>query len=556
MDSVSQESRTVFPEERRILALVDVAVAYWEIDPDETESFFNTSLNSAISLAKQDKKNHALINHVLASAAKIDSKLAVRLNKKLSLEKELGNTDDFTGRTALDLLNENPEAAAQLVETFAPNGLQDGTASFFILSLAKKDISLSNRVHRTYVSRVAASESIPFEWILMLAGYAFGRSEYHSIDRRGDPVGASFLPIELLRADPAISNQLINLCFRRLSRLVELRNAANGLEIAQLNRVLLFSIGYLMPEVERFSSPTLASWQQLQQQALVGTTFEQSQVVQRQLAQIYQARARTERYSSNPMTPEQEAEASLENVEKITGTCERDVVYSTAALAFNSKRNFKRAQELTDKIENLKQQASVREVIFISIAESAIAKGEWDDADRNIRKVSSAEHRAILLLSIVRAMTNARDIQGRDRVVTELEKLVDKLSKPVERSGVLFSLAAVMLSSISPEKLEAQRIFENAITILNKSQVIENAKPSFPLKVSLSCKSEGTWHGGFKSISNSSLLDSMTVFAKEDSELAKQLADSIDDKVLKLRSQALVAKLAIRNRIQVSKKSP
>ncbi len=114
--------------------------------------------------------------------------------------------------------------------------------------------------------------------------------------------------------------------------------------------------------------------------------MQQSQQVASLLNTINQARARARKFDESPQTPEQEAEASLEDVEKLTGTCQRNVVYSKAALTFSSRKNFKRAIDLAGKIEDLKQSASVKEVIFYDMAISAIENGDWEDAQDKLKK--------------------------------------------------------------------------------------------------------------------------------------------------------------------------
>ncbi len=116
-----------------------------------------------------------MLNHVLSSATKLDSTLAKTLTKRL-LDKEDSDSDrdDISSSAALEILKQDAEKSAQLAEAFAPNGLQNGTATFFIYRLAAQDIQLSNRVYGVYLNKVGANENIPLEWILPLGGYGFG----------------------------------------------------------------------------------------------------------------------------------------------------------------------------------------------------------------------------------------------------------------------------------------------------------------------------------------------------------------------------------------------
>ena len=542
LDSLAQESRTVFPEERRPYAMVEVANAYWEIDRDASRSLFIAALDKALSLTHEDKKYRTLVNYVLSSATKRDPALTRELSKRL-LEDKSPDRDNISSKAALDLLDENPAAAAQLAEAFAPNGLADGTAAFFIFRLAEKDTRLSDQVYSVYLSKVGANQNLPLEWVLPLAGYSFGYAEYYSMDGKAQLSGATFRPNASLSANPAFTVSFLNLAFRRIALSIEQRNRATGGNVEALNYPILFALEYLTPEVARFSPNTLPAWRELEQQGIVGTTTMQLQQVQVSIQQIYQSRIRAQKFNDSSQTPEQEAEASLENVEKLPGTCERDVVYSSAALLFSSRKNFKRALEIADKIEDLKQSESVQQAILIEMAESAIENGDLEEAQKKVEKISSHEHRAILYVKLAQAL-GKQNINSED-VVNETTKLTEKLPNAQDRAGVLFSLFTVLLKK---DPIEAQTVLTSAIKNLNKQEPTDNMSFSVPLKVSLSCHGEDSWYGGFETLPNSKVFDALTLFAKQNPDEASRSAEEIDDKITKIRALAMITRVALASR--------
>ncbi|HBR57603.1 MAG TPA: hypothetical protein DEA22_09055, partial [Blastocatellia bacterium] len=495
LDSLRQEAKTVFPDDRRPYAMVDVANAYWEIDHDLSRSTYVSALDAAVSLTKRDKKYQPLINYVLSAATRRDASLAKTLNKRLLDDTDPKDRDNISSVAALDLLEANPEAAARLAEAFAPNGLQDGTAAFLIFGLAKKDIRLSNRVYNTYLTRVSTNENIPLEQILLLAGYSFGYAEYYSVDGRGNLSGASFLPIEKFSAYPAFSASFLELAFRRISMSIERRDKAVGAEIEALNFPILFALEYLIPEVAKFSPNTLLAWQQLQQQGIAGTSVPQNKQVQKHLQHINRARVSTREFNDPSQTPEQKAEASLEDVEKLPGTCQRDVIYSKAALSFSSRKNSKRALEIAGKIKDLKQSEAVKEMIFINMAESEIENGDFDAAQKKAEKISAPEQKAILYVMLAQAMVRKNDDPQTSMVaVDDGIRLAEKLSDAKYRAGFLFSLATLLLKIDLPE---AQSLLRSAIKDLNKQESTDQMSFSIPMKVPLSCQGDDSWYGGF-----------------------------------------------------------
>lgn len=533
LDSVAQESRTAFPEERRVYPTVEAANAYWDFDPKASQDLYKSALDTAVYLTKQDKKYKPLIKHILSSAARRDPSLAKMLGKRL-VDSDFKNADDVSDDAAMDLVESDPEAAARIAEAFAPHGLRDGSASDLIFRLARKDIRLSDRVYGTYLNSVARDPTVPLDLLLYLGGYSFGYTEFFTIDGRGNVGGGSFLPIKGLNANPAFTNAFLNLAYSRTAMAIERRNQATGEDIAALNFPILFAFEYLMPEVARFSPNSLTAWQQLQQQGMAGTTPAQVEQVRGHVQMIIQSRIRVKNYTDSSQTPERQAEDSLKDVEKLPGTCQRDVVYSEAAIVFSSRKNFKRALEINEKIEDLKQSESVNQLIRREMAESAIEKGD-PDVRKMIEKITSPEHRAILLVTLA---TKTNDAQ----VAAEAIKLANKLSNAGDSAGILLSLSTAVLKT---DPAEAQNVLSIGLKYLNKAEPTDQPIFLIPEKVSLSCNGEDKWYGGFATLPNATIFDAISVFAKRDPDSASRLADEIGDKITKLRAQAIIARIAL-----------
>jgi hypothetical protein len=543
LDSLAQEARTVFPEERRPYAIVEAANAYWEVDREASRLLYISALDAALSLTRQNKKYRGLVNYVLASATRRDVSLAKELNKRL-LEEE-GDLDNISSEIALDLLEEDAAAAARLAEAFAPNGLQDGSAAFFIFSLARQDIRLSDSVYNVYLNKVGLDAKVPLESIVTLAGYSFGYPEYYSVDKRGQLGGGTFMPVAGLSANEAFTRTFLSLAYRRIGASIEIRNRAVGAEVEGLNFPILFALEYLMPEVAKFRPNVLGPWQQLQQQGMAGVTAAQIVQVQNYVRQIHQSRARTQKTNDGPQTPEQEAEASLENVEKLPGTCQRDIVYSKAALVFAYRENFKRALELAGEIEDLKQGASVKEAISMDMIGSAIKSGEFEEAEKKIEKISSPEHKARLYAELAQALAGKNDYRQANGILDEAIKLTEKLPNAGDRAAIFFSISTILLKT---DPIEAQTVLRNAVKNLNKLEPADQMIFSIQIKVPLSCPGEEeTWYGGYETLPNSNVFEALALLANQNPDQATGLADEIGDKITKVRALAVITKVALVN---------
>jgi tetratricopeptide (TPR) repeat protein len=544
LDSLAQQAKTITPEERRPYAIADVAGAYWEIDRETSGALFVTALDAAWVLTEQNKKYRPMLNYVLSTATRLDSTLAKTLTKRLIAKEDSDKErDDISGEIALDILSLDAAKAAQLAEAFAPDGLRNGTASFFMYRLAQEDVQLSNRVYGVYLNKVGANENIPLEWILPLGGYAFGYAEFYTVDKSGQLRGGTFPSVKGLSQNPAFTNAFLNLAYRALVKTIERRNNAAGGDVAGYNYVILFAFEYLMPEIAKFSPNLLPAWQQLQQQGIVGTIPQQSQQIANVINTINQSRAKTRSYEESPQTAEQEAEASLENVEKLPGTCQRDVIYSKAALTFSSRKNFKRAISLVEEIEDFKQSESVQEVVFYDMTTAAIENEDWDEAQEKLKKISSLELSAMTHAQLAEALLKKNKKAEGAKSIDDAARVTAKLSEAETRTGFLFALSSMLLKV---EPLEAQMLIRDAVKDLNRQEANDQMEFSIPIKVELACQGEDkTWYGEFLSLSNSNVFDALTLFAKQNPDEAELIAGSIDDKIIKLRSLAMITKVAL-----------
>src|SRR5207248_3707660 len=97
------------------------------------------------------------------------------------------------------------------------------------------------------------------------------------------------------------------------------------------------------------------------------------------------------------------------DVEKLVGTCERDIVYTKAALHFSYSKNIKRSQELLGKVEGEKRAESLRNVLSYDMVKADIENGEWDYAELHLKKVTGPEMKAIAQIQMTEALIKKGD---------------------------------------------------------------------------------------------------------------------------------------------------
>ena len=174
LDQLRDEAKKL-DETERPSALADLADAYWETDPEKAAAIFQAAFDSALALS-EEKLNAQGRRYVLARATRRSSELGRKFITQLIKREKNGSPVQDKFGAATELLNDDPERAAQLVLAGAANG-PGGDVSWFILSLVEKDKALADQVCLVYLNAFPASRRPFLHQLIGLAGYSFGYGE-------------------------------------------------------------------------------------------------------------------------------------------------------------------------------------------------------------------------------------------------------------------------------------------------------------------------------------------------------------------------------------------
>jgi tetratricopeptide (TPR) repeat protein len=258
------------------------------------------------------------------------------------------------------------------------------------------------------------------------------------------------------------------------------------------------------------------------------------------------SRVRAQSYTDSPEKFDADAESWLDYVEKTVGTCQRDVLYMRAALGINYRKNYKRVEELISKIEGEKRADDIRQVMLKDRTFNDIESGELDQAESRIKKLSDPRVRSIVQISLAEAYLKKGQTSDSIKLANAATDTIDKLPEPGDRAGLLFALAAVRLKG---DPVDALAILSKAVKQLNKLDPQDKMSFEIMLRISLSCEgdTQRNWWGDGMTLPNSNLFDATALFAKDNPDSTNSAVDSVNDKVMRLRGKALVAKTAIAN---------
>src|SRR5690606_15713831 len=105
--------------------------------------------------------------------------------------------------------------------------------------------------------------------------------------------------------------------------------------------------------------------------------------------------------------------------------------------------------------------------------------------------------------------------------IDQAVRIAEKLPKPEDRAGMLFGLSTLLIDT---EANAAQSVFRKAVKELKQTEAKDKMKFILYMNVSVGCDGENSFFGWGSSISNSTVFDAISEFAKRDPDTAASLA--------------------------------
>ena len=550
LDTLAQEAKSV-PDERRPYVTADVAAAYAEYDTDEALRLLGQAVDEAFRFRQQDpKKYEPMLDYVLRKGAKsggdIPAALAARVKKLVEADKDNTAVKPYQSDRALmdGDGSDDLRRQAELAKSVAPRGLREGASVMnLVFNLAGKDQALADDVFLTYLAKAEADETIPPGALFQMEGYAFGYFEYRYF---GDNNSTTNMGGDgKLKPVASLGVRFLSLMLRRIGSVLD-KAEATGVFPGDPSTILAI-IKVLTQDAEQTTIPAMVNaWQALEQRALIGRTPDQLRSAAKLADNILNNRARNT--APDPATEKQKAEdetdAMLADADKITGSCQRDLVYSRAAITLMTKSP-KRAEEIIDKISDNGRATNIRDIMYSRRAEDLIEKDDLDTGTALIAKISSPSIKGVAMGHLAQVLIKNRQLQEGGKAADEAAKLFDKMDLQPERAAHLFGVAVTLLKA---DQRDAIAMLERGIKVFNKTDPQDSWRFANTMQVDLGCsddqnnKSTMAWGGRFGGFN---ILDTVTAFAKEDLDPVNSTVDSIGDKPTKLRAQAIIAKAAL-----------
>ena len=525
----------VLPDENRAEAMVAIADAYWELSPDKSKSLFVAALDSAFSIEKETTRQSAL-NRIISAAAKRDPQLAKTLTRSL-LEKDSGPKHAIA--TAVELLNSDTQTAEAIALSSVAFGPSFDSA-WLIFQLNKRDSAAADRVYSAYLN-TPNSRTLPK--LLWLAGYPFGYGE--AFGGATDPVqltGISGFQVATLTPNRDLATAFLTVADQAIAVAINSLNGATPEQVEAVNSLVLFTVTYALPEVEKYRPDLYPRWAALGLQSSQAVNPDHRAAIANKVRAILADRARAQNQSTDQRAS---VEDRVEKAEQLTGSCQRDAAYASISLDLSYGADFKRALSVADKISGLDLRNNVMQFIYYDMATagaSAKASITIDEAVKYASRVESPEHRALLLLKLSSELSKTGKEEESKQLVLDTINLSERVADSSARAAVLVAIEKQLSESDFEDRF---RVLRNAVAVLNREKQTRIDQLSVWRRVDLGCEQKGVqWHGG--RIANLNLIDGLVRFSQTREDEALQLALEFDPGVNRIRGVAAVAGSAIK----------
>jgi len=546
LDQLGDEARALFPEKNRSYAVAEVADAYWNLDEAKSTDLFLLALKAAMSV-EPAREASAAVRNVIGLAAKRRVALGKRLNQELDKERAKSGrfgTDSISA--ARDLLESDPNVAADLVAGIAPAGLSGDSAGVFILDLAERNLKASQDVYGAYLARAAADPTIPLNHMLWLAGYPFGYGETYGFSDRDltRMVGMGGRNIPGLSGNPVLAQAFLKIVFADLQGTMTQAASLPPEQAAALNSLCLFTTMYLLPEVERYVPASAEAWWVIRQRASAGTAPAQRDLIEKQLQMIGNNRAAAKRKAeTDQSTPDEPTASDLADIEKITGGCQRDVAYVKASLAFHGRKNETQALKVADRVDTQSLHDALLQYLYYDLALAGADDGNWADADKYAKKVESREQLELLTVKMADAALRQKNNTRAFELLSDTRRRANDLDDNDARAKVLLAASIVVARLDQAQIIE---LMSDAVKALNRGKDHNLDRLTVLRKIDLSCgsNSPNQFYGSQAQADRFNLLDALALASTLDSDGALVIARSIEDQTNRIRALASIARSA------------
>lgn len=544
LDDLAREARTLMREEERPHLLAEVADAYWDLDPARSRELFTSALDAALSLKPETKEAGRTLRRVVTLAAKRDAALSRRLSEKIQESGAEGRwASAESASAALDLLETDPAAAAQLAEANAAAGPSMNTA-WLIMHLGQRDPAAADRVYAAYLSRFTPANGLGLERLLWLAGYPFGYAEaFGWSPGQGGVTGFSGMRSPVLTPRPALARAFLDVALRASQDALGRASALEPQRAEALGGLVLFTAAYLLPEVRRYRPLALPEWSQVEQRAQAAATAPLKDAVARRRQEIFGSRPRPGQQESAELYAAGQAEDLLTAAEKLPGGCKRDTQFAHAALSIGYGKDFSRAFETSGRVESVTMREGVRQFLYYDVAHAALKRGDHaglEDAQKYAELVTAPEQRALLYVKIAKAVQRRRDGQLASALLLKTMRLAETVSEPSKRASILLVVAAGFADF---DAYEGHKALGEAVKVVNRAKGVNVDDFRVLRKVSLACRAgDDAWYGGSDGAERFSLFETFAVVAGADADGALSLARELDDPSTRIRSLISIAR--------------
>jgi hypothetical protein len=461
-----------------------VADVLWDADSEIARGYLVKAWETTakVELPKRERsrfRNESPRTDARREVILVARKRAPELSKKWLLQmaeeseqdqRDRGAFDDRTARStlllqmALQIVQENPEAAASL----ATDSLQDGISFGFqqvLIRIQEKNVELSQKVFRAALSRLKTAGMLDPNELLILFAYLYTPGRIVAANTDGN-TGHKQIAVGRDVPQIAAAAQL---------------NPALALEFLQLAANLLITA----PLPATTANPSLTARSQLSAintlLVPISERLPELAVALRTRAQqiATEAQLNTVQQSAPPNTPASQpgetstsyAERRVDLLEEAarneTFTIGRDIAYAKAALA-TTVQNHSRGWSLADKIDDSSLRSNLKNWLTYRATLYFVSQNNLDKAYELAAKNNDPIQRAAGLVVGAQHLIKSKDTNRANQWLLEARSLIRKADPDVTSVHVAFGIVSAFAKF---DKISAFEVLTEAVRQMGKTDI-------------------------------------------------------------------------------------
>jgi hypothetical protein len=437
---------------------------FWQSLTSEIESAKNQKKNLATNSQEELKElnylinNNILLKQVLISKLKyLDSTLASQLSKHFTKEEKA-----YTDFLSIEGFDQNSLSEQQINSIrIALKNIPSSEAISFLYGLRQKNEKIADNLYAELFYNLRNNTQFSFNDLMIIGTYLY-RSRFDIYNNHISSYSYNYLPargilVVDLTSERPDSNKNLRIEYLKLtSRLLSIPGTTN------LDKTQRYVFGRIMLNHSYTDAPEISTQMLQALQIHFEGVFESYKD-----ESFYQMLNKINNFSESDSI-----EKNIEDIEKTTGSNERDDKAIRLANSLYEKGQYEKVEKVADYISDINKKDKLLDITRFSKAQKKIENRENENIEAVIRTINSPSLKALLIIQLLKFSQKPKDFTN-DLLLQNVYKAIEYARKSNDEFSPLIILSATKFFSENDNQLN----YDLINTVVAKLNSYENWNP-------------------------------------------------------------------------------